>query len=181
MATSLSGTVTGKVVFASVNRARPTMESKKTPGRENETEFNITIELDENEAKRLNAIRKELSVKALLKVEDKNGDLEHPQFTFRRAHVTRTGMVLTPPPVVNRQLEPITEIIGSGSEVTIQYKARAYTEPNSTRIRHTLGLEAVKVLKLIPYESKVELLFTAEAEDDAVDAALKEHSPKEVF
>ncbi len=175
MSTSLTGTIKGKVVFASLNKSRPTMNSKTDPEHAGATEFSITIELDEAEAKRLQSIRKELKVKSELKTENKNGEEITPQFSFRRAHTTKNGAMLSHPVVVNKQLQPINDSIGAGSEVIVQYKARPWTAPNSTQIRHTLGLEAVKVLKLVPYEPKVELLFTADPEeDDAVDAALKE-------
>lgn len=58
---------------------------------------------------------------------------------------------LNPPEVLNSENEPITDLIGNGSEVTIKVSMF------NTRMGTGTRLEAVRVENLIPYESKTQV------------------------
>ncbi len=168
MTTQVRGTVKGKAKYAILNKALPSFRSKESPELRGETESRITVVIeDKDELTKFKTLLRELKVKAQIKTEDKNGDEIAPQFNFKKLVNTKDGSNYGLPRVVDKHLTPVTENVGNGSDVIVQFKARSYVERTSNITRHSLDLEAVQVLDLIPYVADTTLMF--EATEDSED------------
>ncbi len=66
-----------------------------------------------------------------------------PNFKSRKSG----EMIKQRPQVLDAQLKPMVELVGSGSKVKVSFKATAYNTPQATGI--TLRLNAVQVLDLV--------------------------------
>lgn len=111
-----------------------------TPDVKFEPVYRISVQMDDEEAKKLKAVG--------LKV--RRNDEGVFEYKFKRGVTNKkTGEPNPKPKVVDANREPLDAIIGNGSDVVVQYKV--YEWKNSFGKGTSADFQAVQVLNLIPY------------------------------
>ena len=144
--------LTGLAKWASI------LKPKKTFDGDGE-EYSIDVAITAKDEKALREMG--MSAKTKVKVDADTG-LNY--LTFRRPTVAKSGAEMLPLVVVGRNLEPVTDLIGNGSEVAVKLSLIPYDNKFGKGAK--IYLNAVQVIQHVSYESKATAGGFAKLDED---------------